>query len=100
MADEFKPTVKQLRELRRLSEVTGTSFTPPRTLREASRQISAMRRRPNSSRIDRQLERRDISDALVAGTLASAPRKDEITGYGSNCRWSHSPPPTQPDVRR
>jgi hypothetical protein len=90
MADELKPTAKQLRELRRLAEATGTSFTPPRTRREASREITAMRRRRRSSRIDRQLERRDISDALAAGSLASAPREDEITGYGSSARWANS----------
>jgi hypothetical protein len=90
MADELKPTAKQLRELRRLAEATGTSFTLPRTRREASREITAMRRRRRSSRIDRQLERRDIGDALAAGSLASAPREDEITGYGSSARWANS----------
>jgi hypothetical protein len=90
MTDELKPTIKQLHELRRLAQATGTSFTPPRTRRQATQQITAMRRRPNSSRIDRQLEHRDISDALATTTLASAPHDDEITGYGSSARWTTS----------
>jgi hypothetical protein len=90
MPDSPKPTAKQLRELRRLAEATGTSFTPPRTRRQASRQISEMRRRRSSARIDRHLERRDVSEALAAGSLASAPREDEIDGYGSSARWANS----------
>lgn len=90
MAD--KPTPKQLRELRRLAEQTGTTFTPPRTRREASRAISALRARRRSPRVERKLERRDISRALQASTLASAPRRDEIHGYGSSCRWANGGP--------
>jgi hypothetical protein len=93
MPDSPKPTTKQLRELRRLAEKTGTTFTPPRTSREASRSISSMRARRASSRIDRQVERRDVIDRLAGGTLASAPREDEIHGYGSSARWANSRQP-------
>jgi hypothetical protein len=90
MPDSAKPTAKQLRELRRLADRTGTTFTPPQTRREASRAISQMRARRTSSRVDRKLERRDVIDSLTSGTLASAPREDEIEGYGSSARWSNS----------
>jgi hypothetical protein len=43
MAETSKPTAKQLRELRGLADATGTTFTSPRTRREASRAISALR---------------------------------------------------------
>jgi hypothetical protein len=52
-----------------------------------------MRARRASSRIDRQVERRDVIDRLAGGTLASAPREDEIHGYGSSARWANSRQP-------
>ena len=88
MPHTTKPTPKQLRELRRLAQATGTSFTPPRTRLEASRQIAALRRRRTSVRLDARLERDDIITTLRAGTLASAPRADEIVGYGASARWA------------
>jgi hypothetical protein len=87
MADT-KPTPKQLRELRRLAHATGTSFSPPRSRAEASREISRLRRRPASSRIEVRLERDEVASELHGGTLASAPRDDEIVGYGSSARWA------------
>jgi hypothetical protein len=93
MADAPRPTARQLRELRRLADATGTTFTPPRTGAQASRTIAALRRRPSSSRVDRRLERRDVADALGRGTLASAPRDEEIYGYGSSARWANSREP-------
>jgi hypothetical protein len=39
------PTARQLRCLRALSEITGTTFANPKTIREASVQIAAMQRR-------------------------------------------------------
>jgi hypothetical protein len=89
MAETTKPTSKQLRELRRLANATGTTFTPPRTRREASRAISALRGRRRSARIERAIERDDVVRSVRQGTLASAPRRDEIRGYGSTARWAH-----------
>lgn len=89
MADDLPPTVRQLRALRRLAETTGTTFTSPRTRREASNAIDALRRRRGSTRTERRVERRDVSEALTKGTLASAPRDDEIHGYGSSARWAN-----------
>lgn len=88
MGDNLPPTPRQLRELRRLAEATGTTFTPPQTRRDASRTIAALRTRSRSTQTERQLERRDVSAALSEGTLASAPRNNEIHGYGSSARWA------------
>jgi hypothetical protein len=87
MADT-KPTPKQLRELRRLAHATGTSFTPPRSRADASREISRLRHRPTSPRIEVRRERDDVIGTIHDGTLASAPRDDEIVGYGSSARWA------------
>jgi len=38
--------------MRRLAERTGTTFSPPKTRREASRQIDALKRRPISDPAD------------------------------------------------
>ena len=89
MAETSKPTSKQLRELRRLADATGTTFTPPRTRREASRAISALRGRRRSAQVERTVERADVVRGVRQGTLASAPRQDEIRGYGSTARWAH-----------
>lgn len=90
MADSPKPTDKQLRELRRLAESTGTTFTPPRTRAEASRAITALRGRRRTFRSERYLETDDVVCAIRSGTLATSPRDDEIVGYGSSARWANS----------
>jgi hypothetical protein len=92
MAETSKPTSKQLRELRRLADATGTTVTPPRTRREASRAIASMRRLSRTGRAERNREREDVVRAVRGGTLASAPREDEIRGYGSSARWANGGP--------
>ena len=87
MAASDRPTVKQLRYLRTLAEQTGTTFTPPRTRRQASDAIDALRRRRSEPRRDRRRERHQISDDLARPTSASAVRADEISGYGSHAHW-------------
>jgi hypothetical protein len=83
------PTTKQQRYLRQLAIERGISFTPPRTRREASRLIDDLKRRSPDSRAERARDRRAIADAMAAGTGSTSIREDEITGYGSNCQWSH-----------
>jgi hypothetical protein len=89
MADNLQPTSKQLRELRRLADATGTTFSPPRTRADASQSITALRKRQRLSRIERTVERRDVVRTVQEGTLASAPRPDDIVGYGSTARWAN-----------
>jgi hypothetical protein len=92
MAETSKPTSKQLRELRRLADASGTTFTPPRTRHEASVAISSMRRLSRTGRAERNREREEVVREVRSGTLASAPRQDEIRGYGSSARWANGGP--------
>jgi hypothetical protein len=84
------PTSKQLTYLRALGERAGQTFVTPRTSREASDEIRRMKAAPNNSRLERRIERDEIADAIAAGPQDGARViASEVTGYGSNCRWSH-----------
>jgi hypothetical protein len=50
------PTGKQLSYLRALAKRTGTTFTMPRSKRQASRQIQAMLKRPVSNQLELALD--------------------------------------------
>jgi len=50
------PTREQLAYLRALAHRTGTTFTLPRTRREASRQIALLRDRPVSGQLELALD--------------------------------------------
>jgi hypothetical protein len=50
------PTARQLATMRRLADLTGTTFSHPKTRREASRQIAALLRRPISDATDVALD--------------------------------------------
>ena len=86
MPNDERPTAKQQRYLRSLAQKTGTSFTPPETKAQASREIERLSRLAASPRRERREERRKVSEDLAAGP-SSSPRREEIQGYGSNCRW-------------
>ena len=87
-AQPDKPTDKQLRYLRHLAASRGQTFTPPRTLSEASEEIERLRNARPTSRVERRLEAfafsREIADRWGPAT---AVRPDEIEGYGSTARW-------------
>jgi hypothetical protein len=87
MAASDPPTTKQQRELRRLAQKTGNSFTPPRTRREASREIRRLRARTASSSYERHADRTAVDEGLERRGDAAAVRKDEISGYGSSATW-------------
>ena len=82
------PTGKQLSYLRTLAEQTATTFTPPATRAQASREIERLKALPSSSRAERGRERRAVQDALAHDVPASAVRAHETTGYGSTARWA------------
>ena len=85
-----KPTAKQLRYLRVLADLTGTTFTPPTTSKEASRQIDELKQRPRTSRADRTRERAALHrDLDQAPRDAVRHRPGETTGYGSNAHWAN-----------
>jgi len=84
-----KPTSRQLNYLRALANRTGQTFTSPRTRREASREIKRLKQAQPSTRTERELERKHIADAVARGQEdATRVHPGEVTGYGSNCRWS------------
>ena len=80
-----RPTAKQQRYLRTLAEQTATSFTPPQTKAEASRQINRLKALKASPRHERDRDRRAVSEAVRGD--AATPRADEIVGYGSSATW-------------
>lgn len=83
------PTAKQQRYLRTLAERTGTSFTPPKTKAEASREIKRLQSRTRDRRSDQAREREQVVVDLQAGAGdAVRHHADETTGYGANARWT------------
>jgi hypothetical protein len=92
MSARLKPTdpatPAQQRELRRLAQLTGTSFTPPRNVRHASQQIDAMRKRRRSDPLERTLERQQAKPGLQIGSRdATRISQTEIHGFGSTATW-------------
>ena len=67
--DPPPPTRKQLAFLRRLADQTGTTFTLPRTRRQASAQIAALLDRPVSGQLELALDQQAVrgGDLLEAG---------------------------------
>jgi hypothetical protein len=86
-----KPTPKQQRYLRRLAEQTGTSFTPPATKAQASREIKRLEGRARNPGADCSRDQRAVQADLQAGGGDSVRHdRDETRGYGSSARWAHS----------
>jgi hypothetical protein len=82
------PTPKQLRYLRVLAEQTGTTFTPPTSSAEASREIdrlAALKRERGTHR--------EMPDSTEQVVYATAPAPEEVSGWGSTATWRISSPP-------
>ena len=85
-----RPTPKQLSYLRQLANRAGQTFTYPRTRAQASPEIQRIKKAPASSRTEPSIERKQIADQVADGPEdAARVRGHEVTGYGSNARWSH-----------
>ena len=83
-----KPTAKQMRCLRALTEITGTTFATPKTQHEASLMIAAMHRRRRSLRSEIRNERQEVASAMrIRRSDATRVRSCELRGYGSNASW-------------
>jgi hypothetical protein len=86
-----KPTARQFAFLKDLAAQRGQSFAYPATAAEASREIKRLHRLRRTARSDVARERRQIADDMATRRGDDARVRDaEITGYGSNCQWSHS----------
>ena len=84
------PSARQLNYLKALANRTGQTFTYPKTSRDASREIQRLKtvraHQPHRARARAQGDRR----ADRQRPPGRHPIRDsEITGYGSNARWSH-----------
>jgi hypothetical protein len=82
------PTSKQQSYIRRLALERGVSFTPPRTVAEASRLIAELKSRPRSDRGEQRRELKAIRDDLAGAGDAARVRDDEVAGYGSSATWT------------
>ena len=87
MAHTGTATPKQQRYLRTLAQKTGTSFTPPQTKAQASREIKRLEQLSPSPRHEQRQDRKAIADGFERRGGDSAVRPDEIDGWGSQARW-------------
>lgn len=88
------PTPKQLRYLRVLAEQTGTTFTPPTSSADASREIdrlAALKRERGTHR--------EMPDSTEQVVYATAPAPEEVSGWGSTATWRSSSPPRAATAR-
>ena len=85
------PSPRQLNYLRALASRTGQTFTYPKTSRDASRAIQRLKTVRPSSRIELELERRDLASeqaAREANCDVPVDLDTEVAGYGSTATWS------------
>jgi hypothetical protein len=88
----IKPTRKQLKYLRALADNTGTSFAYPKTINDASTEITRLQALPRSGTGDARRERHGVQrDLQTRPDDATAVRERDVTGYGSTARWVHRP---------
>ncbi len=80
------PTAKQQSYLRSLAQHTGTSFTPPKTRREASAEIKRLKGLQRSPAHERHGDRDAIQRAARGG--GARVLDHEIEGYGSTATWA------------
>ena len=85
MPTDDRPTQKQQRYLRSLAQRTGTSFTPPATKAQASREIERLKQLAASPRYERLADREAVAKAQRGGDARVRP--SEVTGYGSTATW-------------
>jgi hypothetical protein len=83
-------TPRQQRYLRALAERTGQTFTPPRSIADASRQIRRLQQVPASTRDELAYERAFLAEENAARAAnGDVPlRPDEVRGYGSTATWN------------
>ena len=84
---EPPPTFKQLRYLRTLAGRAGQTFVAPRTRAQASVEIRRLKAVRATGFTFAELQAEQAA-RVVHGDLAII-RPWEISGHGSNCRWSH-----------
>lgn len=89
----IRPTNRQINFLKSLAERTGTSFTYPKTRRQASSEIERLLQLKGSGHTDFPVIVEADERSLV---YATAVADDEVSGYGSTATWSGTPVDDRP----
>src|SRR3954465_14646702 len=83
------PTARQQSYIRRLAMERGASFTPPKTVAEASALINQLKhRRPDDAGTRRREVKAVRADLAEGRGDATRVREHEVAGYGASGRWS------------
>jgi 1,6-anhydro-N-acetylmuramate kinase len=88
-ANTQRPSARQLAYLRALAQRTGQTFAYPQTGRQASLEIQRLEQTAPDTPTARAIEIKQTRAAVQQLADSSAIKPDEISGYGSNCWWSH-----------
>ena len=82
------PTARQQSYIRRLAIERGVSFTPPKTVAEASALINRLKRRRREDAGTRRRELKAARGDVASGRGdATRVREHEVAGYGSSATW-------------
>jgi len=84
------PRPRQLACLKALAAQTGTSFTYPKTVKDASREIGRLLALKNSGHAPLPTPIDDSPSELL---YATAVQPGEVVGFGSTASWRKAPPP-------
>ncbi len=85
MPAQERPTAKQQSYLRSLAKRTGTTFTSPKTKRDASAEIKRLKGLKRSAGHERAGDRDAVQAAPRGG--GARVRDHEIQGHGSTATW-------------
>lgn len=93
MANNNRPTRRQLAYLRGLAKRTGTTFSYPHSKGQASKEIKRLQAIANTGMTFAELaaerdEREAAWDEQLPLELATAIHDTEISGYGASCHWA------------
>jgi hypothetical protein len=96
------PTSRQLQFVRSLAEQTGTSFTPPKTRAQASREIERLLALKDAGYVELAIRSSDVEAEPIQAepvetelVYATGVQPGEVVGFGSNCQWLHSMRPVE-----
>jgi hypothetical protein len=88
------PRPRQVSYLKSLAEQTGTSFTYPKTLKEASREIDRLLTLKESGQVEMAIRLSDgeVEPLETELVYATGVQPGEIVGFGSAARWRKDAP--------
>jgi hypothetical protein len=87
MAAHDPATPRQLDFIKQLAYSRGISFIPPTNRIQASQLIDQLKQRHRSPSFEIAADHEQTSALHGEHAPASAPRDDEISGYGSSAHW-------------